>query len=155
MDDPEPPISESDIDVLENLMGYKLPSDYRQFLLDVNGGSPDGNWCFEFAEDRENYSNPNMGIIHYFCSHSSKSSHSDLQLNWQGQIAMGFLGYVPIAFDPGGSGVVMSLRPDDYGCVYYADRNEYSEEGKKITQIRRKSANSFTEFMESLELSDF
>ena len=41
MEDRGPQVTESDVVVFEKRFGHKLPKDYRQFLLDVNGGRLD------------------------------------------------------------------------------------------------------------------
>lgn len=38
VDEPTPPASETDVKQFEQLIGYDLPMDYRDFLLTINGG---------------------------------------------------------------------------------------------------------------------
>jgi hypothetical protein len=40
IEEPGPPLDESKVSELEEALGVSLPSDYREFLLRFNGGSP-------------------------------------------------------------------------------------------------------------------
>ena len=46
LEEPIPPATETDVSEFEELIGYRLPDDYRQFLLVVNGGYVNRNVVF-------------------------------------------------------------------------------------------------------------
>jgi hypothetical protein len=110
------PITPRDIAQFETELGYPLPSDYRQFLLVINGGRPKPD-CF-------------MSPITGYCSvddflgiaTTSQRAYLDLidkhRLFWD----FDFLNYLlPIAGDICGNYFCMSLRPRDYGHIYFWD----------------------------------
>ena len=43
-----PQVTDAQVEAFERSYGHRLPDDYRQFLLDINGGRPGGENC-EFA----------------------------------------------------------------------------------------------------------
>ena len=49
MNERGPQVTDAQIQAFEQSFGHRLPDDYRQFLLDMNGGQPDNAQC-EFEQ---------------------------------------------------------------------------------------------------------
>ncbi len=118
-----PPVSEAELNAVEKSLGVKFPKPYRDFLLTCNGGEPvpDG---FCRPEDKE----PSAYVQEFYeisdeegCSlveffRSFKQGH-----NWLPKSLM------PIANDPGGSLICLSVSGKDKGSVYFWDHEQAGE----------------------------
>ncbi|KAB1158918.1 SMI1/KNR4 family protein [Tenacibaculum aiptasiae] len=124
-------ITQLELNEFELLLdGLKLPEDYKQHLLQYNGGYPDGDYvCFK---------HPNK-IIHLEYFHAVKSGLEEYlflrNVLPKGQISIGAI--------PGGR-ISISLDEVSYGSIYisYEDVNP------------EKIADSFTEFINGLFEAD-
>ncbi len=132
-----------DIQNFEAKVGAKLPEDYKEFLLQYNGGSP---------------RQPNE-----VTSHSSASVRSFLGFNSESvrdlnKVTESYTGRIPkstipIAADESGNLIVMSLEEVRFGSVYFWDHeleveDEVLERSPNITPL----ANTFSEFFKKLEI---
>jgi len=139
-------VSDSDISSVEQQLGYRFPSDYRDFLKQCGGGRPTTDWCFEFEEDREYYPSPGCSDIHYFFSVELKDKSLAL-LKWcQAQAYDLPNGIASIAIDSGGNLIVISVRDFDEGYIYFADGEEFVDDHQNL----RLCAHSFSEFLDGL-----
>jgi hypothetical protein len=138
-------VHEQDIRNIETILGVQLPVPYKNFLLSHNGGSPkpnrfpfrnsqlDGHGQIDFflcIKDKDLY-NLNTWIKRY-----KKRVPTDL---------------IPIAVDPGGNLICLTIRGDNQGKLYFWDHEEEADESeqpsyKNIYLI----ANSFNELLSSL-----
>lgn len=129
----------------ENEWGFTLPADYREFLLQYNGGRP--NPKFFVFKDSENGSS-----IHTFLGFSDEYSKSLVKKRsmFHKRIPMRFF---PIAYDDGGNLICISVSGNDYGKVYFwdhdfeADTGESPETADNCTLI----ADEFTQFIDNLQ----
>lgn len=105
-----PPTTAKQIAELEKETGFDLPHDYKQFLLENNGGVPE-NTLFSIPDCNEE------ALIGYFLdidrpkeniSFWIKEFHDDLPES-----------FLPIAFDLGGNAILMDI--EDTGTLYYWD----------------------------------
>ena len=113
-----PPTNEVELLNIEKEMECQFPNDYRQFLLTYNGGIPKKN-IIPFVENgivTEDY-------VDLFCGICDNRTYSlfTIYCRFIGRIPDNT---IPIARDPGGNLFVMSIRGDDYGCIYFWDHEE-------------------------------
>lgn len=139
---------------LENQFSIKLPQDYKEFMLRYNGGKPDGNWGFDFFEKGTN--SKTGSIIRYFevLYTEETMKFDDLKAGYVALVESGQIpcNLLPIADDPFGNIIFISVKGDDYGLVYFGNHElEATETGYLVmSQI----ANSFTEFTEMLYICE-
>lgn len=142
-------ISESAIRDFEENIGMPFPPDYREFMLKYNGGDP-LKCVFKFQDATGPYSD---SIIRYFFAFSDdynesiKHNHEIYTL--ADRVPKNIL---PIAEDPGGNIVCLSLAGDDVGKVYFWDHEQEGlTEASSTYENLELIANSFTEFVDGLE----
>lgn len=126
----------------EDYFNCHFPKDYKEFLLEYNGGVPEKTLIY-FGDDG--------GIIKFFLGFSDDSIYGvfDIYCRFIDRIPSNTL---PIARDPGGNLFLMSIRGDDYGKIYFWDHEEESYEGEvpdysNMTFV----ANSFTDLINNLK----
>lgn len=118
------PLSEEDIATVERRLGFPLPTEYMNFLLAHNGGRPEPK-AFPIQENPSD----DHGLVHNFMCIEENDNY-DL-LTWveryRGRIPRNFL---PVAKDPGGNLVCLSVSGDDRGKVYFWDHEEAARTGE-------------------------
>jgi hypothetical protein len=142
------PLEEEFLQALEQYWGFGLPKDYKNFLLKFNGGVPNKNYFYFKDSDFGSQVDYFFGV--------KKDENFNLLMNikmYEERIPQNF---IPIADDPGGNLVLISVKGPDRGKVYFWDHEMEADEGEKpdysnLTLI----ADSFDEFINSLhELED-
>ena len=127
--------------------GLRFPSDYREFLLNFNGGRPD-KWEFRFKGKRT-YTE----CVHYFLSMSDDpdiSFHVYFQRYKVDDKCLAD-GLIPVAFDPGGNLICLSILGEKQGGVFFWDHEtETSGRGERGENLRV-ITDSFREFIDGLE----
>ena len=139
------PISERFINALEQGWQIKLPKNYKNFLMDINGGRPK-NKLFTL-KDKSN-SSLIAGIF-------GISDEEDYNILTRYPIMLGDRipsNTLPIADDQCGNLILLSVKGPDYGKVYFWDHEMEADEGQtpdysNLTLI----ADSFEEFINSLK----
>lgn len=139
-------IDDKELSDLETRLKMKLPNDYKKFLLQNNGGIPIPN-VFDFIDGDGQNSN---SLVHYFYAVYNDNGHDNLENNYnffksERRIPSNIL---PIAEDPFGNMICISVSGDDYGKVYFWDHEleGQSESYDNISLI----ASSFDEFINNL-----
>jgi cell wall assembly regulator SMI1 len=108
----ERPISANEISEFEKHYDVNLPEDYKRFLLRNNGGRPVPDF-FTVWDDGDGVS------VSWFCSVKYGDDRLDLTLDmlWLAeQVVPRTL--LPVANDPGGDLICISLDEKEYGKVY-------------------------------------
>lgn len=134
--------TDSQISGLERLIGRTLPSDYRHFLAEVNGGRPspcdfegpngDGslvNWFFTLNQEKPLDFIPNVITV----------------LN--DRIPPGLL---PIADDPFGNIVLLDVGAKSVGSIYFWEHENENFDGDAWWDNISYIAPSFTDFVNGL-----
>jgi len=128
---------------LENELGISLPNQYRRFLLEHNGGRPSAD-CFDFKGGTTG------SCVDWFLGIHNKPHNNLLRYleTYKDRIPQNFF---PIAHDPGGNLIAISVAGFDRGRVYFWDHEQEKEEGEtpdysNVVPI----ADSFDEFIGKL-----
>lgn len=142
------PLTSTEIERVEGIIGIVFPEDYKEFLLNHNGGRPVPCAFPLIGLD----ANP-FGEVHYFFGIDDTDEAYDLLWNYDtfmDRLPNNLLG---IGCDAGGDLICLSCSGDDVGTVVFWDHHNVPEapDYSNVYFI----ANSFSEFLDSLcELPD-
>lgn len=143
----ERPISEKDIEHAEKTIGHIFPKDYKNFLLQYNGGRPKPPG-FEFLlKGKKEY-----GMVGDFYS-IFEECPVDLLKKYKVFLDRIPQGFLSIGGDPGGNQILMGLVPEHFGKIYFwiHDLDNEVEDERSIFSLGF-IANSFTDFLNSLDV---
>ena len=146
-------VIEKNIKQLENEINCTLPIDYQIFLLNFGCIAFEDYVSFSFLEP---YSGGDRGSLSVFFGVIPGASY-DLIVNYHNYQSRMPYNFLPIANDPGGNVVCLSLKGNDKGVVYFWDHNEEEmvhegeEPGYSNVYLL---ANCFDDFINSLEIDD-
>jgi hypothetical protein len=149
MDRRGPIVAEKDVRALEEIVGARLPDDYRAFLLAVNGGRT--------TEDHVQFTVRN-GESNLNSLYSVAETETARDLAWHAKMMRERLPreVIPIGYDDFGSAVCVVLAGERRGEVWFFDTlNERPEDANpRVEWFKRRDmvrlASSFREFMGSL-----
>lgn len=133
------PTSEEEVYALEQELEASLPSDYRSFLLEANGGIP-------FPES---FAIPELGeemTIETFFGLHNGPVHVNLRHHiseWQALLPE----CLPIGYEQGGSPICLKIRGDSTGEVRLWDLQADKLLGKARPTTFYRLASSFREFL--------
>jgi hypothetical protein len=148
MNERGPQVTEAQIEAFERSYGHPLPDDYRQFLLDVNGGQPDIAHC-EF----------DYGIVNsLFSLDDTENDASDLATNAiHERASLPSPDLLFIGHDGMGNSLLLTLAGEHRGAVWHmlTDDDARPEDANPRVawhdrRDMRKIAASFEQFMRSL-----
>ena len=140
-----PQVTEAQIDAFETSYGHRLPDDYRQFLLDLNGGRP-ARTNREFEQ----------GVVNCLFSLDDTDDSSDLAIRANRQRArLPSPDLLYIGHDGCGCWILLALAGEHRGEVWYMVEEDRPEDAnpRVLWHDRRdmqKLASSFEQFMRSL-----
>ena len=132
--------ADAEIEAFENQVKFTLPQDYKQFLMEYNGGSV-------------------LGIFHVNTLNEDISLHvlfglgidEELDLrSWFSEYKDDMLPYTVIIGGDMGAGLIVLLNSPKKQGVYYWDHSYYFKESSDERNIY-KIANSFQEFVDNLK----
>lgn len=132
------PVSIERIGRFENVLGARLPEDYRRFLLETNGGRPEQNVLPD----------ENVGVDRFFSLGSEEHSLDAVYADHRERIPSGFL---PIAGWADGNLFCLSLQEQPPGAVYVWDHEFEAEEGQVFEGTVTRVATSFSAFLQTLQ----
>ncbi len=144
-----PPISDAVLEAFEQtLPGGKLPADYRDFLLQWNGGNFEAfkSIAFPLADD---CLEGDCGYIDHLTGIFDDANELDLR---NSSIGYGFRAAVPVSYISIGdygdwNQVCIAVQGDDAGAVYYWQPGEpWPKEAEPTTRALRPVAKNFSEF---------
>jgi hypothetical protein len=138
---------------LESEWDCHLPDDYRAFLLANNGGEPD-RWDYgiPFLE-RGEPSEAGLQVVFGI----QEPWESPANILWVLEAYAGRLpdGFLPIARDPGGNLLVLRVRGEPVGQVWFWDHEgEHRVSGEEPLANMSWVASSFTEFVAGFRVSE-
>lgn len=128
----------------EQELGVKLPNDYRDYLIEYNGGEFEKD-VFEIIGDEGNRTS-----IHIMYAMAEEPEWASLQKvnEYFDGVDLKKEKFVSIASDPLGNQILLKLNKPNIGSIYFWDHEVPFREIKKILL---KQASSFTEFINKLE----
>jgi hypothetical protein len=148
IDNPGRRISERELKHFEARLGATLPEDYASFLLQFNGGEPTPKWFVIRGSDE------GSSVDLFF----SLGGSSDVDLEQEIRIYKGETARIPpqtipVAQDPFGNLILVSLKGSDRGSVYFWDHEEEPDPNEDIVEYENVYllANSFDEFLGRLK----
>lgn len=100
----------------EQSTGYRLPDDYRRFLLTFNGGVVKP-WIFRHDHRDVHDAQERESLLDYLYDWTQVVEMSEIGVP-RGQAALP-PHHIVIGQDPGGAGVLLSLDPADHGKISY------------------------------------
>lgn len=129
-----------DIDIFEERIGTKLPSDYREFILKNNGGSP-------IAENLKGLDDEDYMVDHFYGFHMNYKVYDlhNAYTTYSDRIPPQF---IPVGCDPGGNQFCLGIGGDHRGKVYFWEHEE--EHTPPTTANMSLVANNFSEFITRL-----
>lgn len=137
------PATLEDISDFEREINSALPSDYKKFLMEYNGGQPQPD-SFRFFSDRNDASS-----VDRFLSLGNEKNSNLLKYynNYKDRIPLGF---IPIAHDAGGNLVIMKLKTNE-NKIYFWDHELEADEGVVPDMSNVYLINqSFSDFIDNL-----
>lgn len=147
-----PPIAVAEIKSLEQRLGRQIPQSYIDFLLNYNGGVPEvGGFLYRSEEANR------LGVVNRFLGiHSGKYNNLDnylmLYKEREKRIPSNL---IPIANDPGGNLICLSIDGSDLGKVYFWDHDLEAENEAEVNYSNVYFiANSLEEFLQNLRNFD-
>lgn len=137
-------ISASDVEIFETEIGHTLPTEYRDFLLETNGGFCGGSvWM----------NSHDVGVHHI--GGLNAPSYRDLRGCRENDCSGVPKLFLWIMDDPFGNGIYICLEGDRRGEIYFNDHELPSpESGEPLESAESiwKIADSFSEFIENLKV---
>ena len=136
------------LEAIEQYLGFRMPNDYRNFLLEYNG-DVDLPPFFYFKKNDKNGSM--LDSFFGIKKHTNDNILMNIKL-YKNRIPTNCL---PIANDAGSNLILLAVKNKDYGKVYFWDHNWEAEDGaipdySNLTLI----ADSFDEFINNLKSQD-
>ncbi len=135
-------ISESDLLIIEEKIGYQLPAEYKLFLLKHNGGRP--------VLDGVRYENEHFDFVGHFYAIRGEMYHDDLLRQIEEYKDMIPKGYLPIGESPGGDVFCISLKEPTKGALFHWDHEQANYDGEPWEYNMTKLSPSLTVFLEEL-----
>ena len=145
-------LNDAMISDFETLCHVNLPQDYKDFMLKNNGGTPEEMWAFDFVDAAS--SKTTNSLINYFYVIYTKETteNDDLKAAYGAMRRDDILppAIMPIAYDPFGNIICMSVGEKDYGKVCIA--NHELEDPETGYLIISQVADTFSEFIDKCYL---
>ncbi len=135
-------IGEGDLISVEAKVGYKLPVEYRAFLLKHNGGRP--------VLDGVRHKGEHFDYVGFFYAIRGEMYHDDLMNKVKEHKDMIPCDYLPIGESPGGDVFCISLKEQTMGAVFHWDHEEANYEGDPWEYNMTKLSGTLGEFLEGL-----
>jgi hypothetical protein len=136
-------LDESSLAGLEERLGYRLPTEYREFLLQHNGGKPEPNILIE-ADGRAR-----VGVTKFLAGGHADCELLATRLQYRERVPSDLL---PVALAEGGNLICLGVFGRRENGVYFWDHE--GESGGKKPSNRNISpiAKNFTVFLDDLKL---
>jgi SMI1-KNR4 cell-wall len=140
-------MSQNEILELETKIRVPLPGTYKDFLMQYNGGKPEPNEFIYVENSHEKYA-----ILQRFLGISERSysnlyGYIETFKEHEERIPSNL---IPIAHDPGGNLICISVMGEDIGKVYFWERDgEADIDGGEVADYSNVYwiADSFTDFI--------
>lgn len=144
------PLTNEDIAAAEHRLGCSIPTEYRTFLLAHNGGRP--NPCGFLSYEKSGKPH-DMSVIDWFFGINTGAYYNDMEERYNMVLEHRVPSLLfPVASDPGGNLICISIEGADTGKVYFWDHEfEAGNDGDTPTHVNVFFvASSFNEFIKEL-----
>ena len=139
-------------DVLEfgNYLGVKLPEDYVEFIVNANGETPEPDMLYDFYDEVSEQENTSVirRFFSFFPNVECEKNNIKFIYNVMRREKTIPVDMIPIADDPTGNVICISLSSNDYGAVYFL--NHEFEDSDTGYLMKSKITDSFKVFIEKL-----
>lgn len=146
----EKELTELEVTLFENLIGLKIPYDYRKHLLSFNGGKCEPN-IFNFLENGIlTSSSISWFLALYDGEYDNIQRYYEIYKKEEKRMPSNIL---PIAHDDGGNLICISCNGTDEGHIFFWDHEkevDYSLGHRDDYSNLYFIANTFTSFLEGL-----
>lgn len=149
IDRSETTLSVSQLDEVELRLSFRFPEEYRQFLLAHNGGKPQPG-VFHFTNDRGTRSDSCVDwfLAIYDGEYDNFETYFNMYKVDQVRLPAEL---IPIAHDPGGNLVCISVDGPRCGAIYFWDHEKEAGNGDTPTYSNVYIVSqSFNQFLDSL-----
>lgn len=141
--------NEEDFVSFEKLIGIKLPKDFKDFILETNGGIPTPD-CFSVYDGEETWETN----IYFFGLYKELYELYSLPYNYNEYRGMILNNLIPIGNDYSGNLICIDINKNNFGKIYFSHHDYFSYNDEKPTNFGTYFiANSFAEFFSSLKES--
>ncbi|MCM3170799.1 MULTISPECIES: SMI1/KNR4 family protein [unclassified Paenibacillus] len=127
-------VSLEQIENFENTTNIKLPTLYRDFLLEYNGGRVQPN-VFKISSDE------GESALNIFYGIGSMRSNLEKKFDFFDDILE--IGFIPIASDSGGNQVCLGVTEEFYEQIYFWIHDEEYDEAMENMFFLAKNINEF------------
>jgi hypothetical protein len=141
------PLTEERVVAFEQQLGTRLPEDYREFLLETNGGRPTVPAVFRYADRSGPYTD---SVVNWFYGlHEGHHYRLDESLTYGRAVIPSEL--FAIADDPGGNSICLVATGPERGKVYFFVNDGAGDADPELNrkQLHRIS-DSFEAFLDGL-----
>lgn len=144
------PILREDVLEFGNYLGVKLPEDYVEFIVNANGGTPELDMLYDFYDEVSEQENTSVIRRFFSVISNAECEKNNIKFIYNVMRREEIIPFdmIPIADDPTGNVICISLSQNDYGAVYYL--NHEFEDSDTGYLMRSKITDSFKEFIEKL-----
>jgi len=136
------PIKMDELQAVEERIGFALPSEYKEFLLNHNGGRP--------VLDGVRHEGHHFDFVGYFYAIRGEMYHDDFVRQLGEHNGMIPEGYLPFGESPGGDVFCISMKEPAVGAVYHWDHEEANYDGEPWEYNMTKLSTSLTQFLKEL-----
>lgn len=146
------PLTREELNGVECQLGVSFPEDYVMFMLENNGGEPEEDWVFDFADGVTKRDNSSVirGFYKIYLHEENAPKYDDLvsicNIMWK-EKTIG-KNTIAIADDPGGNPICMCVAGENCGKVYFA--NHEFEDTETGYLFMNEIAPSFSAFIDKL-----
>ncbi len=144
-------LTKDSLEHFEKKLGFSLPSDYKDFMLEDNGGTPEEDLAFSFIDVTTNSTN-NSDLREFFVLYEDEDNDNfdDILRIYNSMVSEKLIPpfFLPIGDDSGGNPICMNLSEDEYGSILFCDHELENKDTGFLASS--KIANSFTEFLRGL-----
>ena len=137
--------------VLKKCWENPLPSDYKDFMMKDNGGTPEEDLAFSFIDVTTNSTNnSDIRELFVFYEDEDNDNFDDIVRIYNSMVNENLIPpfFLPIGDDSGGNPICMNLSENEYGSVWFCDHELENKDTGFLASS--KIADSFTGFLSAL-----
>lgn len=124
--EPGPRVTEADVRRFEREFGYELPADYREFLLEVNGGHAPGSHCVFTIRRRGRRSESTLNSLFSLDAGDSQDDLAAAQKHYDPLTRLP-AGLLEIGYDGMGGRIILPLVEPHRWEIWYLNTEDDSE----------------------------